>query len=106
MTLAVPPGSTSNQAGQAFVQAMAVAAHAFVLSKVHPDSKLVSRVGTTLSYVLPKEGVDVAAAFTILQSAKSSSSDGKLGAIITEFGLSQSTLEDVFVHVVESSTKE
>jgi len=104
MTLAVPPGSTSNQAGQAFVQAMAVAAHAFVLSRVHPESKLVSRVGTTLSYVLPKEGVDVAEAFTTLQSAKASSSDGTLGALITEFGLSQSTLEDVFVHVVESST--
>jgi ABC-type multidrug transport system ATPase subunit len=104
MTLAVPPGSTSNQAGQAFVQAMAVAAHAFVLSKVHPESKLVSRVGTTLSYVLPKEGVDVAAAFTTLQLAKTGSSDGSLGALITEFGLSQSTLEDVFVHVVESST--
>lgn len=57
------------------------------------------RVGNNLSYVLPRRGVDVAALFQILEACKS---DGG----IAEWGLSQCSLEEVFIKVVTTAEEE
>ena len=63
-------------------------------------ARLVSRVGTGMTYVLPSSAIDVAAAFQALELQKRGGGEG-LPPLISEFGLSQSTLEDVFVNVIE-----
>jgi len=99
LTLAVPPGLAASAAGQAFLDAVAGATHAMVLQRVDAAARLVSRVGTGMTYVLPG-ALDVAGAFQTLEQQKRGGGEG-LPPLISEFGLSQSTLEDVFVNVIE-----
>jgi ABC-type multidrug transport system ATPase subunit len=101
LTLAVPPGLAASAAGQAFLDAVAGATHAMVLQRVDAAARLVSRVGTGMTYVLPG-ALDVAGAFQTLEQQKRGGGEG-LPPLISEFGLSQSTLEDVFVNVIEGS---
>jgi ABC-type multidrug transport system ATPase subunit len=80
----------------AALEAAAARANAFVTSSLAPGAALLSRVGSTLSYVLPRVGTDVAAMFAALDAAK-----GRHG--ISEFGLSQTSLEEVFIKVVRAA---
>jgi len=107
LILNVPPGLGSSQAGQAFLDAVAGAAHAFVVARLHPQARLVSRVGSSMTYLLPRGGggASVAEAFALLAEQKSAvASETSPGALIAEFGLSQTTLEDVFLRVVEHTS--
>jgi ABC-type multidrug transport system ATPase subunit len=97
---AAAAGGLPASASSALLEATAAAAHAFVLASVAPSARLVNRVGTTLSYSLPREGLDVSAVFGTLDAAR-----GKRATGIAEFGLEQSSLEEVFVSVVEASEK-
>ena len=99
LTLAVPPGLAASAAGQAFLDTVAGATHAMVVQLVDARARLTSRVGTGMTYVLPG-ALDVARAFDTLEQQKRGGGEG-LPPLISEFGLSQSTLEDVFVAVVE-----
>ena len=96
----MPPGLAASAAGQAFLDAVAGATHAMVLQRVDAAARLVSRVGTGMTYVLPSSAIDVAAAFQALELQKRGGGEG-LPPLISEFGLSQSTLEDVYVNVIE-----
>src|SRR4051794_25849370 len=69
LTLAMPalPPTTPATVIAAALDASADKAHAFVLSQLCPAARRVSRVGYTLTYVLPRRSTDVAAAFAALQ---------------------------------------
>jgi ABC-type multidrug transport system ATPase subunit len=112
ITLAVPPGAASSPEGRAYVDSVAQGVDAFVLARVHPAARMHNRVGTSIIYLLPREGIDVAAVFTTMEAAKVATATaartgvpppGPHVALITEFGVSQTTLEDVFVRVVEAT---
>jgi ABC-type multidrug transport system ATPase subunit len=88
--LAAPAGEP------AALEAAAARANAYVTAQLAPGAALLSRVGSTLSYVLPRVGTDVAGIFGALDAAK-----GRHG--ISEFGISQASLEEVFVKVVRAA---
>ena len=89
--LAAPSGAP------AALEAAAGRANAYVTTTLCPGAALLSRVGSTLCYVLPRgAGTDVAAVFGALDAAK-----GKHG--ISEFGLCQTSLEEVFIKVVRAA---
>ena len=86
----------------AHLEAAAARAHSFVIRRISASARLLSRVGTTLSYViLRSRDFDVANAFAALDAARSSRLDG-----IAEFGLQQSSLEEVFIKVVRTAEGE
>jgi energy-coupling factor transporter ATP-binding protein EcfA2 len=105
VTLAVPPGAASAPGGAAYVDAVAAATTDFLARRIHPAVRLVSRVGAAVTYLLPRVGVDVAAVFAALEAEKVGGGGAAPGAppLIAEYGLSQATLEDVFVRVVEAA---
>lgn len=72
------------------------AAHRFVTESVSSRARLVTRVGPTVSYLLPPDGVDVADLFQVLEANK-----GR--ANIQEYGIAATTLEEVFVRVCEGA---
>jgi ABC-type branched-subunit amino acid transport system ATPase component len=80
----------------AALDATAARAHAFVVRALSPQALLLSRVGTSMTYVLPR-GTDVAGVFAALDAVR-----GK-GEGISEFGVSQASLEEVFVKVVRQA---
>lgn len=80
----------------ATLEATAARTHAFILASVCAQAVLLSRVGTTLSYILPRQ-VDIAAVFAALDGAR-----GK-GSGIAEFGVQQSSLEEVFIRIVKAA---
>jgi ABC-type multidrug transport system ATPase subunit len=81
----------------AALEATAARAHAYVIRALSPSALLLSRVGSSMTYVLPR-GTDVAAVFGALDSVRGASDTG-----IAEFGVQQASLEEVFVKVVRSS---
>jgi ABC-type multidrug transport system ATPase subunit len=132
LTLAGPASAAAPGALEA-LEAAAHAAHAYIVSHVHPSARLVSRVGASATYLLPREEegqgsagggggggmgegaglptaassfsspsaavpLDVASVLASLEAAKRLSPP-----LIVEFGLSQASLEDVFVRVVEDA---
>ena len=74
------------------------AARAFVATQLCAGAKEVAAAGTsaTLTCMLPREGVDVASLFQLLEQHKS-------GVGIREWGVTQTSLEEVFVKVVEQA---
>jgi ABC-type multidrug transport system ATPase subunit len=105
LTLAVPPGASSTPQGLAYQNAVAAGVHAFVLARVHPAARVAVRVGSSVTYLLPREDVDVASIFGTLEAQKVVTAALLRGegppdaALITEFGLSQPSLEQVFIEV-------
>ena len=81
----------------AALEATAARAHAYVVRSLSPAALLLSRVGTSMTYVLPRD-TDVAAVFEKLDAAR-----GRGGSEIAEFGVQQASLEEVFVKVVRGS---
>jgi ABC-type multidrug transport system ATPase subunit len=81
----------------AALEATAARAHAYVVRTLSPSALLLSRVGTSMTYVLPR-GTDVAAVFAALDAVR-----GRSGSEIAEFGVQQASLEEVFVKVVKGS---
>jgi len=75
------------------------ATDAFVRERVCAAATRTSHIGNSVSYVMPRGSVDIAAVFTVLEGNKAA------GAIL-DYGLSQTTLEDVFVNVVERAEAE
>ena len=88
---------------------------AFLRSVVSPHVRLVSRVGLTVAYSLPRhqhseagsggggsssssDGVDFAALFDALQNRK-----GEAG--LAEWGITQTSLDDVFIAVIERNAE-
>lgn len=69
---------------------------AFVHANVSAEARLATRVNANLSFSLPREGVDVPAIFVTFQ-------DRKAEAGVVDFGISQTSLEDVFVRVVKQA---
>lgn len=97
---AMPGGATGSAGAAAAAAAASYAAAAaraftFITTRVSPDARLLSHVGATATFNLPR-GVDVAAAFAALE-------EGKAGGLWNDAGLSQATLEEVFVRVVEGA---
>jgi len=87
------------------------AARAFVSSAISRRSRLVSHVGATAVFALPVDGVDVAAVFQLLHSARAAGGvtgsaaapPGRTGCFV-EYGISPATLEDVFIRVCEAGS--
>ena len=75
-------------------------ADVFIRQHVCADAEMVSRAGLNATYVLPRgsggSGVDVASLFTVLQGREAHDDGG-----ITDWGISQTTLDEVFINVVE-----
>jgi hypothetical protein len=65
---------------------------AFVTTHVSPHAALTSRVGASVTFTLPRTGIDVASLFQVMEEHKAA-----IG--VTETGLSQTSLEEVFVKV-------
>jgi len=86
-----------NPPSPAALEATAARAHAFVMRSLSSKSQLLSRVGNTLSYVLPR-GIDVAGVFAQVDGVRRSRSEG-----IQEFGVQQASLEEVFIKVVRNA---
>lgn len=106
LTLSVPPGVASTAAGITYLESLATMVHQFVITHVHPNSRFINRVSASITYLLPREGVDVANIFSVLETAKTQHvyPDGNVGpALISEYGISQASLEDVFIRVVEAA---
>jgi len=68
----------------------------FVHSHVSADARLSTRVNANIAFSLPREGIDVPSIFETFQNRKAE-------AGVVEFGISQTSLEDVFVRVVKAS---
>ena len=81
----------------AALEATAAKAHAFVMRSLSSKAGLLSRVGNTLSYVLPRE-IDVAGVFAKMDAVRRNKSEG-----VQEFGVQQASLEEVFIRVVRSA---
>jgi len=106
LTLSVPPGIASTAQGVTYLESVSQMVHQFVTTHVHPQAKFVNRVSASVTYLLPREGVDVANIFSVLEAAKAQHiyPDGNIGpALISEYGISQASLEDVFIRVVEAA---
>ena len=73
----------------AALEATAARAHAYVIRALSPSALLLSRVGSSMTYVLPR-GTDVAAVFGALDSVRGASDTG-----IAEFGVQQASLEEL-----------
>ena len=86
----------------AALEATAARAHAYVMASLSPQAVLLSRVGTSMTYVLPRS-TDVAAVFAALDAVRGR---GGAGNGIAEFGVQQASLEEVFVKVVKSAEGE
>ena len=97
LTLALaPPRGTA--ASAAALDAAAAAA-ARTLARICPTAQLASRIGATAVYALPlAAGDDVAAAFATLDAARKAGDAG-----FADFGLNQTSLEEVFVNVVDAA---
>ena len=88
--------------------AAAARAEAFVRSFISPGATLLSRVGLSATFLLPRVHVpqagagqaaaalDVAGVFALLEARKAD-------AGIVEYGIGQSSLDEVFIRVVESA---
>jgi len=68
----------------------------YVRTKVSADAIKVQHVVSSVEYLLPKNSVDVADVFERIERSKNTDE-----LPISEWGLAQSSLEDVFVSVVE-----
>lgn len=109
-SLAHPAGQlgAASAAGGA-MDAAAARAFAYIRTVV-PGAALVSRVGSTATFLLPRVDaatgapLDVAAVFAALEGgAGGSGSSGKAAAGIAEWGITQSSLDEVFVRVVQAA---
>jgi hypothetical protein len=75
--------------------------NSFVHQELTRYAKLVSRIGTTATYVIPKSsGLDIATLFMKLQEG-CQQQNAMIG--ISDYGISQATLEEVFIRVVEAA---
>ena len=74
----------------------AAAVDSYVRQRVSEHAIKVQHVVNNVEYLLPRDSVDVADAFERLENSKNTDE-----LPITEWGLTQSSLEDVFVSVVE-----
>ena len=97
LTLALaPPRGTP--ASAAALDAAAAAAAAAV-ARICPAAQLASRIGATAVYALPLASGDaVATVFATLDAARKAGDAG-----FADFGLNQTSLEEVFVNVVDAA---
>ena len=71
----------------------------FVTGTLCPGAVETSCQGNSITYMLPRQGVDVAGLFQTLEASKAS-----VG--VREWGVTQTSLEEVFVKVVERAEAE
>ena len=90
MILSVPDAPDAPDALTVSAQHQAVEA---LMLKLSQDAKLVTAFGKQLSYTLPLASTDVSKIFNVMEEEKRK-------RVIAEWGLSQASLEEVFMKVV------
>ena len=111
LTLALaPPRGVTPPADAAAALDAAAAAAARTVARLCPDARLARRIGATAVYALPRggggagDGDDGAAAAAIAATFAALDAACRAGdAGFADFGLNQTSLEEVFVNVVEGA---